>query len=84
VVGTAYTAVVRDGFMSQFLQTAHQPPASAQVLARLRAVRQQHDAMLRTAEPAQRFEDALQRLAAFPAGPLQAEDSREHGRLRSA
>ena len=67
IVGTTYAAVVRDGFMGQFL-----PPGAAQqpaggvpnVVQRLQQVRARHDALLRTGELGERFEDALGRLAA--------------------
>ncbi|WP_422845916.1 EAL domain-containing protein [Acidovorax sp. M2(2025)] len=89
IVGTTYAAVVRDGFMDQFLPQAA-PPASGegpQVLQRLQQVRERHDALLRTAEPGQRFEEALQRLIAAeaPAAPATAVLAPgEAARLRTA
>ena len=67
IVGTTYAAVVRDGFMGQFLPpgAAQQPAGGApDVVQRLQQVRARHDALLRTGELGERFEDALGRLAA--------------------
>ena len=89
IVGTTYAAVVRDGFMEQFLPQAvpTAPGEGPQVLQRLQQVRTRHDGLLRTAEPGQRFEEALQRLitAEAPAAPANVVVAPgEAARLRTA
>ena len=66
IVGTTYAAVLRDGLMGQFLAASQQPPLAADVMARLAAVRQAHDAQLRTHDVGERFSAVLGQLAAHP------------------
>ncbi|AVS89041.1 sensor domain-containing diguanylate cyclase [Paracidovorax avenae] len=72
IVGTEYAVVVRDGLMGSFLPG--DPVARVLLRDRLRDVRAEHDATLRTGDMAERFAQSLQSAADDGFAPVRPQE----------